>query len=79
MAGKAGDYHRGDMNVAEQKATFHGFIGMTKWGSLAIAVGLIFLVLTFCLGRGFFQAAGAALVVLVLGVLALREKAEPAH
>ena len=79
MGDTAGHYHRGDMEIAEQVSTFHGFIGMSKWGSLAIAVGVLFLALVFCAHAGFFQAAGAAVVVTVVGVLILREKPSAGH
>lgn len=79
MAGTASDYHRGDMEITEQAATFHGFIVMTKWGSLMIAVGVLFLALFLCAHVGFFQAAGAAFVVAVAGVLLLRSKPAAGH
>ena len=74
MAEPAADYHRGEMEITEQRSTFHAFIGLTKWGSLAIAVGLIFFTLLFCARTGFVHAAGAAIVVLVLGSFLLKEK-----
>jgi hypothetical protein len=73
------NYHRGDMEIAEQTATFDGFIGLTKWGSLTLATGLLFVVLVFCAHAGLFQAAGAAVVVAVVGTLMLREKKSAAH
>ncbi len=79
MAEHAVDHHRGDMDIAEQKATFEGFIGMTKWGSLATAVGILFFALIFAARAGFFQALGAAVVVTVVGVLLLREKKSASH
>ena len=79
MAGTASDYHRGDMEITEQAATFHGFIVRTKWGSLMIAVGGLFRALFLCAHVGFFQAAGAAFVVAVAGVLLLRSKPAAGH
>lgn len=73
------DYHRGDMDIAEHSATFKGFIALSKWGSLAIAVALVFLVLIFCTPAGFFQAAGAAIVVTVIGGFMLRDKPGAGH
>ncbi|MES2721653.1 MAG: aa3-type cytochrome c oxidase subunit IV, partial [Pseudomonadota bacterium] len=32
----ASEYHRGEMDISEQVATFHLFNGLTKWGSLAL-------------------------------------------
>lgn len=76
---QSSDYHRGEMDIAEQVSTFHAFIGLMKWGALAIAVGVLFLTMIFCAHAGFFQAAGAALVVLVAGIFLLKEKPKAAH
>ena len=78
MAGKASDYHRGDMDIHEQTATFHGVMAATKWGSLTIATGVLFFTLLFCTTTGFGGAFIAAAILAVLGVLVLRERA-PAH
>lgn len=75
----AGDYQRGEMDIHEQSATFEAFGKMTKWGSLAVAVLLTFITLLFCTAAGFFGAAGAAVVLTVLGVVFLREKPASAH
>jgi len=75
----AGDYHRGEMDIHEQVATYDAFGKMTKWGSLAIAVLLTFVTLLFCTPAGFIAAAGTAVVLAVLGVVFLREKAAPEH
>jgi hypothetical protein len=72
MAGQASDYHRGEMDISEQVSTFHLVMGITKWGSLIIASGLLMLVLWFCTGAGFVTAAITGLVVLVLGIIFLR-------
>jgi len=79
MGEKAASYHRGEMDIAEQASTFQGFIALTKWGSLAMAVVLLFATLIFCTPAGFFQAAIAAFVVAVVGVLMLRSKPGAAH
>jgi hypothetical protein len=73
------DYHRGDMDISEHSATFKGFIALSKWGSLAVAVALIFLVLVFCAHASFFQALGAAIVVAVVGGFVLRDKPGGGH
>jgi len=44
----ASEYHRGEMDIQEQEATFAMFNGLTKWGSLAITSLLVWLVLWFC-------------------------------
>jgi hypothetical protein len=75
----AGDYHRGEMDIHEQAATYEAFGKMTKWGSLAIAVLLLFITLLFCTPAGFIGSAIAAVVLLALGIVALKEKPVPAH
>ena len=78
MAGPS-DYHRGEMDVSAQASTYHFFMGLTKWGSLHVAVILVFLTLWFCAHAGFFRSLIAALVLLVLGIFALRERKGSAH
>jgi hypothetical protein len=75
----AGDYHRGEMDIQEQAATFAAFNSMTKWGSLAIAVLLLFITLLFCTSAGFIGSAIAAVVLLAAGIFFLRDKPVPAH
>lgn len=75
----ASEYHRGDMDISEQVATFNLFNGLTKWGSLAMAALLLLLVLWFCTPAGFLGAFISAAVLTGLGVVFLREKPEAAH
>jgi hypothetical protein len=75
----AGDYHRGEMDIQEQAATYSAFGAMTKWGSLAIAALLLFITLLFCTAAGFIGSAIATVVLVVLGVVFLREKPGSAH
>ena len=70
----ADDYHRGEMDISEQVATYKAVMGMTKWGSLILAVALLALVLWFCTPAGFFGGLIPAVVLLVLGIVFLREK-----
>ena len=80
MAGPASDYTRGEMDIAEQTATFHLVMGMTKWGSLYLSAFLLLLVLWFCVpAAGFFTGLIAAVVMAVLGTILLREKPASAH
>ena len=72
MAGKASPYHRGDMDIHEQVATFKLIMNITKWGSLLIASVLLTLVLWFCTGAGFLAGAISGAVVLGLGITLLR-------
>jgi hypothetical protein len=79
MAGKASEYHRGEMDIHEQVATFHLVMGITKWGSLLIASALLALVLWFCTGAGFLTGVISGGVVLGLGILLLRERGGEGH
>ena len=79
MAGDSSDYQRGAMDIAEQTSTFHLVMGMTKWGSLIIAVGIVFFVMWFYPRGGFLPAAISAFVLLVVGILALRDKKTSGH
>lgn len=79
MAEHAADHAHGQMDIREQEASFEGFMRMTKWGSLGVAVLVLFAVLTFCTTTGWFGAAVTALILLVAGVFFLREKPAPAH
>jgi len=79
MAGKASDYQRGGMDIAEQTATFQLVMGMTKWGSLVLAAVLLFFVLLFCTHTGFMGSAIWAVVVAAVGTVLLREKPAAAH
>ena len=74
MADPHSEYHRGEMDIHAQQAAFSGFVKLTKWGSLAIAAGLIALVLWFCTNGGFLPGAIAFFVVLFVGIAVLREK-----
>ncbi len=79
MAESAPDYHRGDMNVAEQVRTFEMFNGLTKWGSLTVATLLLMLTIWFCTGAGFVPGAISGAVLFGLGVVFLRDKPQDAH
>jgi hypothetical protein len=79
MAQPSHDYHRGEMDIHEQQATFDGFNHMTKWGSLMIATGLLFITLWFCTKAGFMGAFIGAAVMAVIGILVLRDKKSADH
>ena len=72
MAHPASEYHRGEMNVSDQVATYALVMSFTKWGSLIIAASVLFLTLLFCTGTGFLGSAAVAVVVMALGILVLR-------
>ena len=73
------EYQPGDQNIADQLATYSLFGKLMKWGSLAVAVLLVTLVLWFCVNAGFLSGLVTGLVVLSAGVFFLRAKPEPAH
>lgn len=75
----ADDYHRGEMDITEQVSTYNAVMGLTKWGSLALAVAILALVLWFCTPAGFLGGLIPALVLLVLGIVFLREKKGGGH
>jgi hypothetical protein len=75
MANQVSEYHRGEMDIAEQAKTFHNVMAMSKWGALVIAVALLFLTLWFCTATGFLGALVTAVVVAVLGSFLLRDGA----
>ena len=79
MAGQASDYHRGEMDIHAQQSTFHLVMLGTKWGSLSVAVGVLFLTLWFCTAAGFLTALVSAVVLLVIGVIGLRERKGAGH
>ena len=67
-------YQHGEMAIEEQVATYALFLRLAKWGSLAVAVGVLFLVLWFQPGGSFIAGAGAAVVLSVAGFFALKSK-----
>lgn len=75
----AHDYHRGEMDVAEQASTFHGFVLLTKWGSLALAAVLTFFILWLCAHASFIASAVVAVLISVLGYFVLRENKGGGH
>ena len=68
------DYEHGTMDIQEQASTYSAFMGLTKWGSLAIVAGLVALVVWFCTPAGFLPGFIGAVVVGVGGIVLLREK-----
>jgi thiamine transporter ThiT len=74
MAESSSEYHRGEMDVHAQVETYHGFMKLTKWGSLAIAVVVLMLTMWFCTNAGFLAGLITGVVLLVAGIAVLREK-----
>lgn len=67
-------YVRGAQELSEQAATYSLFLNMLKWGSLAVAVVVLFLILWFQPNGSFFGALVPAAVVAVAGWWFLRAK-----
>jgi hypothetical protein len=67
------------MDIHEQVATFHLVMGITKWGCVALAAVIAWLVLWFCTGAGFVSGLITAVVIVALGVTLLRSKPEGGH
>ena len=65
------EYHRGDMDIHAQQATFRSVMSATKWSSLVVAVGVLFFTMLFCTDAGFGGAFVSGLVLSVLGVVVL--------
>jgi hypothetical protein len=74
------DYVHGEMDIHQNQSTYELFGNLTKWGSLILAVTLVFIVLLTCVpSAGFMTAAISAIVLAVLGWIMLKKKADPAH
>ena len=78
MAEQAHEFHHGDMDVSAQAATFRSVMGVTKWSCLAVAVGVLFFTMLFCTTAGFLTSAFSAIVLTVIGVVALHSRS-PSH
>lgn len=65
-------YVHGAMTIEEQTSTYALFMGMAKWGSLAIAALLLFLVLWFMPNGSFFMGFIGAVVLAVAGGVFLK-------
>jgi hypothetical protein len=74
MAETASDYHHGDQDIHAQQATFHSVLVATKWSIVALAAGIAFLTLWFCTSAGFFNALITAVIIVAVGIFALRER-----
>jgi hypothetical protein len=77
MADMADDHHHGEMDIHEQVSTYHAFLSFAKWGCLAMAVALVFLIVMFSTDAGFLASAVSAVVLLAIGIFFLREKPKP--
>jgi len=79
MAEPHHEYHRGEMDISEQKATYELFMNLTKWGSLLTAATILALCIWFATDAGFIPGGVAFVVVLALGWFALRKNPNAGH
>lgn len=70
----AQDYQHGSQEISEQVSTFSLFMGLSKWGSLATAVLILFLTVWFMPNGSFVAAFIASAVVSAAGWFALKSK-----
>ena len=78
-AGSGADYVHGEMDVHQHRGTYELFGNLTKWGSLNLAVFLVFIVILTCTKLGLITAVIVAAVVGIVGWSLLKKKADPAH
>lgn len=62
----------GDMDIRDQKETFHGFLMATVWGCGLIVQLIALLTLGFAIGAGWFPGLAAVVVIGVALGLAFR-------
>ncbi len=79
MGEQASDYKRGEMQIQEQLATYQLFMGMTKWGSLAVTAFLLLFTVWLCTPLGFMGGLISTVVTIVIGIMLLRDKPDQAH
>jgi len=74
------DYVHGEMDIHQNQSTYDLFGNLTKWGSLILAVALVFIVLLTCVpGTGFLTSAIVAIVLAALGWVFLKKKPDASH
>lgn len=65
-------YVAGDMPIGEHRATYRAFDYMVRFGSLGVACLVLFLVMWFCAGAGFFPAFVVSAILGAVGGWFLR-------
>lgn len=73
-ASKDSDYTRGEMQISEQESTFELVMGIAKWGSLFLAVVILFFTMWLYPRGNFMGAAVSAFVLAAAGIFFLRKK-----
>jgi len=73
------EYVHGQMDVHQQQNSYELFASLTKWGSLLIAVLLVFLVILTCTKLGFLTALIVAVIAAAVGWFMLKTKPDATH
>lgn len=60
-----GDYHRGAMDISDQKSVFSAFTRITDWGSVMIAASVALLTFAFAMGLGWWTGVIVYAVICV--------------
>ncbi|MGZ5993947.1 MAG: aa3-type cytochrome c oxidase subunit IV [Caulobacteraceae bacterium] len=79
MADHASDYVHGEMDIHQQEASYRGFYLLAKWGSLAVAVAVLFATISFCTDAGIVTGLIAGIVLAAIGIFALRSRGHAGH
>jgi len=74
MASGSSNYNRGEMDVQEQSGTFGGFMGLTKYGGVAVALVVLMPVLVYGVNMAWFPALIATFVFGVFAGMVLKFK-----
>ncbi len=69
-----GDWNRGDQIIDEQRSTYDVFMGLTKWGGLAVVAVVAWATLAFATKAGVMTAFVIAAVIAAAGWWFLRDK-----
>lgn len=60
-------YKRGSADITQHTGTYDGFMAVSKWGALFIAVGVLFFSAWLASPLSFFSAGFVSFVLLVAG------------
>ncbi|MGE0046588.1 MAG: aa3-type cytochrome c oxidase subunit IV [Hyphomonadaceae bacterium] len=59
------EYVHGEMDIADQRDTFSGFLSATVWGCTLVAQSVALLTLAFALGLGWWAGLGAFIAIAI--------------
>jgi hypothetical protein len=77
--GGAGADHHGDMPIKDHASTYHRVMGLFKWVALGVAALVALLIFWFCTPAGPGTGFVVAVVMVVAGVFALRDRKTTEH